>query len=78
MQKKANPRSDRGVQRAVLALVLEAHPESLTIPDLAREFDAGEAEEAIRDLVGVGLLVCSGLTVGLSPALAYFDGLELP
>lgn len=78
MQEKANPRSDRGVQRAVLAIVLEAHPKSLTIPSVVRDFEPGEAEQAIRELVGAGLLVCSGLTVGLSPALAYFDGLELP
>jgi hypothetical protein len=78
MQKKANPRSDRGVQRVVLALALEAHPKSLTIPALAREFEPGEAERAVVDLVGVGLLDCSGLSVRLSRSLAYFERLELP
>jgi len=78
MQEKANPRSERGVQRAVLALVLEAHPKSLAIPELARDFEPGEAEQAIRELVGVGLLECGGLRVRLSAALTYFEQLELP
>lgn len=69
---------DQRIQRAVLSLILEAHPESLFIPDLAAEFEPGEAERAVRDLVGVGLLVCSGLSVRLSVALAYFQRLELP
>ena len=30
-------------QRAVLSLVLDAHPNPVTIPDLAREIDAGDA-----------------------------------
>lgn len=66
-------------QRAVLSLVLNAHPVALTIPDLAREIDAGDAVEvAVRDLVGVGLLECSGITVQPSAAALHFDGLELP
>lgn len=70
---------DKATQRAVLALVLDAHPKSLTIPDLAREIDAGEAVEvAVRDLVGVGLLECSGITVRPSAAALHFDALELP
>jgi hypothetical protein len=69
---------DKAIQRAVLALALDAHPKSLNIPDLARQFAEGEAERAVRDLVGVGLLVCSGLSVRPSPALAYFQRLDLP
>jgi hypothetical protein len=66
-------------QRAVLALVLDAHPKRLTIPDLAREIDAGDAvEAAVRDLVGVGLLECQGISVKPSSALAHLDSLELP
>jgi hypothetical protein len=67
------------VQRAVLSLVLEAHPKSLTIPDLAREIDQGDAvERACRDLVGVGLLECSGVSVKPTAAAVHFDRLELP
>ncbi len=65
-------------QRAVLSLVLDAHPAALTIPDLAREVDAGDAvESAVRDLVGVGLLECSGITVRPTVAAVHFDSLEL-
>ncbi len=79
MQEKANPRSDRAVQRAVLALVLEAHPKSLAIPKLAQEIDAGDAvERAVRDLVGVGLLECSGISVRPTDAALHFERLELP
>jgi hypothetical protein len=66
-------------QRAVLSLALDAHPNTLTIPVLAREIDAGDAAEvAIRDLVGVGLLECSGITVRPTAAAIHFDSLELP
>jgi hypothetical protein len=79
MQEKASPRSDRGMQRAVLALALEAHPKPLTIPDLAREIDAADAVEvAVRELVGVGLLECSGVTIRPSAAALRFERLELP
>jgi len=65
-------------QRAVLSLVLDAHPNHLTIPDLAREIDAGDAAEvAVRDLVGVGLLECSGIAVRPTVAALRFHGLEL-
>jgi hypothetical protein len=77
----ARPASARTkpVQRAVLSLVLEAHPKSLTIPDFAREIDRGDAvERACRDLVGAGLLKCSGLSVTPTEAVLRFDGLELP
>ncbi len=70
---------DQPTQRAVLALVLDAYPKFLTIPALAREIDAGDAAEvAIRDLVGVGLLECSGLTVRPSAAALHFERLDLP
>ncbi len=64
MHDKASPRSDRGTQRTVLALALAAHPKPLTIPELAQEIDQGDAvERAVRDLVGVGLLECGGISV---------------
>jgi hypothetical protein len=79
MHHKAIPQPDRGVQRAVLGLVLEAHPKSLAIPDLSHEIDQGEAVEgAVRELVGVGLLECSGITVRPSAAALHFERLELP
>lgn len=66
-------------QRAVLSLVLDAHPNPVTIPDLAREMDAGDAvEPAVRDLVGVGLLECSGITVKATAAALRFEFLDLP
>jgi hypothetical protein len=69
---------DAATQRAVLSLVLDAHPNPVTIPDLAREIDAGDAAEvAIHELVGVGLLECSGITVRPSAAAVHFDSLEL-
>ena len=79
---QANPsprpkRDDESVRRAVLSLVLDAHPKSLTIPELAREIDRGDAvERAVRDLVGVGLLECRGITVEPTPAAIHFDALD--
>lgn len=71
--------STAAIQRAVLSLVLDAHPKSLTIPDLAREIDAGDAvERAVRELVGVGLLVCEGVSIRPSAAALHFERLELP
>ena len=66
-------------QRAVLSLILAAHPKHLTIPDLARQIDEGGAvERAVRDLVGVGLLECGGISVKPTAAALHFDSLELP
>jgi hypothetical protein len=78
MQEKANPRSERRVQRAVLALALDAHPKALTIPNLARQFEEGEVERAVRELVGAGLLTCSGVSVSATDAALRHDRLELP
>jgi hypothetical protein len=67
------------VQRAVLSLALAAHPDQLTILGLAREIDQGNAvEHAVRDLVGVGLLECSGISIKPTVAALHFDRLELP
>jgi hypothetical protein len=79
---QANPsprpeRDDESVQRAILSLVLDAHPKSLTIPQLAREIDRGDAvERAVRDLVAVGLLECRGISVEPSLAALRFDALD--
>ena len=79
MHHKASPRSDRGTQRTVLALALAAHPRPLSIPDLAREIDQGNAvERAVRDLVGIGLLECRGISIQPSAAALHFERLELP
>jgi hypothetical protein len=75
---KASPRSDCAVQRAVLALTLAAHPKHLTIPGIAVEIDQGDAgERAVRDLVGVGLLDCGGISIRPSAAAIHFDWLGL-
>lgn len=71
--------SPGAVQRAVLSLVLDAHPDPLTIPAIASEIDQGDAgERAVRDLVGIGLLECQGISVKPSSALAHLDSLDLP
>jgi hypothetical protein len=68
---------DQGV---VLIHVLHRHPTLLTIPDLVREITAGSEdfaegdamERAVRDLTGVGLLMCpSGLAVPTPAALRF-------
>ena len=79
MHLQAISRQDHATQRAVLALALAAHPQSLAIPDLAREIDQGDAvERAVRDLVGVGLLDCGGVSIQPSAAALHFESLELP
>ena len=82
MQANPSPRracTDADVQRAILVLVLGAHPMWRTIPELAREIDSGDAvERAVRDLVGIGLLECRGVSVRPTPALIHFNRLDLP
>lgn len=73
-------RGDAAAQRAVLSLVLEAHPKPLTIPELAQELD-GEgdaAERAVVALVGAGLLECGEVSVSATDAALRHDRLELP
>lgn len=68
---------DAGVQRAVLALVFAAHPERRTIPDLAREIGKGDAvERAVRDLVGIGLLECQGISLKPTPVAIHCHRLD--
>lgn len=68
---------DQGV---VLIHVLQRHPTLLTIPDLVREITSGSEdfaegdamERAVRDLTGVGLLMCpSGLAAPTPAALRF-------
>ncbi len=65
-------------ERAVLGLVLDAHPKSLTIPEVARQIGGDAVESAVRDLVGVGLLDCQGDLIRPTAAALRFDRLELP
>ncbi len=61
-----------------MALALDALPKSLAIPHLAAEIDCGDAvEDAVRDLVGVGLLECGGISVRPTLAAIHFDRLGL-
>jgi hypothetical protein len=70
--------SATGVQRAVLSLVLDAHPDPLAILAIASEIDQGDAgERAIRELVGVGLLECDGKAIWPTRAAIHFEQLEL-
>lgn len=70
---------DQPTQRAILALVLEAHPKSLTISNLARELCTQDAvEHAVAALVSVGLLAREGNAVSPTAAALHFDALELP
>ena len=72
-------------QAIVLTFVLTLHPQHLTIPDLARSLN-GEAkgfkrpdavERAVRDLVGVGLvLIDGGLTQPTAAALRFIEIIE--
>jgi predicted transcriptional regulator len=71
--------SGAAAQRAVLSLVLDAHPKPLTTPDLARDLGTQEAvERAVAELVSVGLLTRKGDAVSLTAAARHFDQLELP
>jgi hypothetical protein len=80
MQTKAIPRSPEcegeSTQGAVLALVLSEHPAVLAIYEIARELgNGGGAEQAVDDLVGVGLLRCEGASVLPTRAALHFDRL---
>lgn len=71
--------SGEAAQRAVLSLVLDAHPKSLTIHDLTRELgDQDAIEQAVAALIGVGLLDREGETISPSAAALHFERLDLP
>jgi hypothetical protein len=75
---------DAKAERAVLVLVLDGHPDHLTMPEISRainerpgDFSSEDAvERAIRELVGAGLLHLSGGLVLPTRAALYFERLE--
>ena len=75
---------DRKVEWAVLAFLLDADPDRLTIPEASRAMNAGPVpferedavERAIRELVGAGLLHCCGGFVVPTRAALHFWRLE--
>jgi DNA-binding IclR family transcriptional regulator len=70
---------DQPTQRAILALLLDAHPKSLTISALARQLGGREAvERAVDALASVGLLTRDGDAINPTAAAVHFERLELP
>lgn len=76
---------DAKAERAVLAFLLNEHPNQLTVAEVSwalnrdpDEFERDDAvERAVRDLVAAGLLRCAdGLVVPTRAAL-HFDRLEM-
>jgi hypothetical protein len=81
----ADPASeDQQIERAVLGLVIEAHPATLRLSDLIREIGDSDdfakrdgVERAVRDLVKGGLLFKSdGAVLPTRSALYAFDLLD--
>jgi hypothetical protein len=82
---RSNHAQDLKDQGVVLTHVLALHPTHLIVPDLVREIANGSedfassdnAERAIRDLDGVGLLRCPGGAVAPTrAALRFIEILE--
>jgi hypothetical protein len=74
---------DTRTERAVLAFLLDQHPDRLTIPELALALNASQGfaaedavERAVRELVGAGLLHAEGALVLPTRAALYFERLE--
>lgn len=75
---------DAKAERAVLAFLIDEHPNRLTVAEVAWalndgpvEFEAEDAgERAIRELVGAGLLRCSDGFVQPTRAALCFARLE--
>lgn len=75
---------DRPLRQAILALVLEVHPAQRSLEELLREMtdDPTEVaarvrvEDAVRDLVGAGLLHRHGSFVFATNAAVHFDELK--
>jgi hypothetical protein len=76
--------ANRKIEWTVLSYLLDAHPNRFTIPQVSRTMNVGETgfdgedavERAIRQLVGAGLLHCSGGFVLPTEAAHYFWRLE--
>ena len=81
MQAKPSKRpskQDRANQRALLSLALFEFPQHLPIRELPEKIAAGDAlEQAIAELVVVGLLHREASVVLPSIAARHFDWLEL-
>jgi len=75
---------DARAEGAVLAFILDEHPDHLTLLELSRVLNDGPSdfarkdavERAIRELVGGGLLHCQGGLVIPTHAALYFERLE--
>jgi hypothetical protein len=75
---------DAKAERAVLAFLVDEHPNQLTVGEVSWalntdpvEFEAEDAvERAVRELVGAGLLRCSDGFVLPTRAALYFARLE--
>lgn len=78
-------RKEAIVEGAVLALLIERHPDRLTMPQLVEEMSWGSrdpnrgdaVEGAVRELVGTGLLSRYGAFVLPTPAAIRVGELEL-
>lgn len=76
--------ADRKAEWAVLAYLLDAHPKRFTIPAVSSAMNEGKTgfdsedavERAVRQLVGAGLLCCSGGYVSPTRAALHFWRLE--
>jgi hypothetical protein len=72
--------ADRKVEWAVLSYLLGEHLDRFTIPEVSRAMNAGKTdfgsedavERAIRQLVGAGLLHCSGGFILPTRAALYY------
>jgi hypothetical protein len=76
---------DARIERAVLALLLDEHPDRLTLEELRRVLHPEDPEgakpsdameRAVRELVGAGLLHRHGQFVMPTRAALYFERLE--
>jgi hypothetical protein len=82
-ERESSEQRQRSVESAVLAIVIEKHPEPLPRLVLLGEMEAppddpariAEVEAAIDDLVAVGLLITA--EAGLSPSRASLHYSEL-
>ncbi len=74
---------DLGTEGAILALLLEEHPIQLTMDELVLVLSADprrlnpedDAQRAVRELVGAGLLRRCECFLSPTRAALYFDGL---
>jgi hypothetical protein len=73
---------DRRTERAVLTFLLDQYPTRVAVDELPFALDAKDFAEkdaiarAVRDLIGVGLLIAEGDLIGPSRAALRFESLE--